>query len=79
MGGTQLAGQSYRAVVDVEDLWWGIHPDNSFYTPDGKLASYPCRWAEPRRASNPQPTAHGLVHGVWGRYLGWGPGAQGDP
>lgn len=59
----------------------GLHPDNSFYTPDKKLASYPCRSAEPRwvdgRASNPpaQPTAPGPSpeRQVVG-YLGWGPG-----
>lgn len=56
----------------------GLHPDNSFYTPDKKLASYPCRSAEPRwagrRASNPpaQPTAHGLVQRgrLWGIWVG---------
>lgn len=77
MGGTQLAGRTYRAVVDVEDLWWGSIPTIRF-THLTEASELPLslgrpRWAG-RRASNPQPTAHGLVQREAVGYLGWGPG-----
>lgn len=60
MGGTQLAGRTYRAVVDVEDLWWGSIPTIRF-THLTEASELPLSLGRTKVGgqAGKQPTAHG--------------------